>query len=65
LVPGARQFLYPAQFTADGAVRFGRDAEGMWLPETAVDDETLVVLAEEGVKFTILAPQQEIGRAHV
>jgi alpha-amylase/alpha-mannosidase (GH57 family) len=38
--------------------RFGRDAEGMWLPETAVDDETLEVLAEAGVKFTILAPSQ-------
>lgn len=37
---------------------FGRDAVGMWLPETAVDDETLQVLAEEGVRFTILAPHQ-------
>jgi alpha-amylase/alpha-mannosidase (GH57 family) len=38
--------------------RFGRDAEGMWLPETAADDETLEVLAEAGVRFTILAPGQ-------
>ncbi len=38
--------------------RFGRLPEGMWLPETAVDSETLEVLAENGVKFTILAPQQ-------
>jgi alpha-amylase/alpha-mannosidase (GH57 family) len=38
--------------------RFGREAEGMWLPETAVDDETLEVLAGAGVKFTILAPSQ-------
>ena len=38
--------------------RFGREAEGMWLPETAVDDETLEVLAEAGVGFTILAPAQ-------
>jgi hypothetical protein len=37
---------------------FGRDAKGMWLPETAVDDETLQVLAEAGVQFTILAPHQ-------
>ena len=43
---------------ADFRRRFGRDAEGFWLPETAVDEETLVVLAEEGVRFTILAPQQ-------
>jgi alpha-amylase/alpha-mannosidase (GH57 family) len=38
--------------------RFGREAEGMWLPETAADDETLEVLAEAGVKFTILSPSQ-------
>jgi hypothetical protein len=38
--------------------RFGREPEGMWLPETAVDDETLDVLAEHGIRFTILAPHQ-------
>jgi alpha-amylase/alpha-mannosidase (GH57 family) len=38
--------------------RFGREPEGMWLPETAVDDESLEVLAEAGLKFTILAPHQ-------
>ena len=43
---------------ADFRLRFGREAEGMWLPETAVDDETLEVLAEAGVRFTILAPAQ-------
>jgi len=37
---------------------FGRLPEGMWLPETAVDDETLDVLAELGIKFTVLAPHQ-------
>jgi alpha-amylase/alpha-mannosidase (GH57 family) len=30
----------------------------MWLPETAVDEETLDVLAEAGILFTILAPHQ-------
>lgn len=43
--------------------RFGREPEGMWLPETAVDDETLDVLAEEGIRFTILAPHQVVGAA--
>jgi len=38
--------------------RFGRRPEGMWLPETAVDDETLEVLAAEGIAFTVLAPSQ-------
>jgi hypothetical protein len=43
---------------ADFRHRFGRDATGMWLPETAVNDEVLRVLAQEGVRFTILAPHQ-------
>ena len=46
---------------ADFAHRFGRRAEGMWLPETAVNDEVLEVLAEEGVGFTILAPGQAVS----
>jgi alpha-amylase/alpha-mannosidase (GH57 family) len=43
---------------ADFRYRFGREAEGMWLPECAVNDMVLRVLAEEGVRFTILAPGQ-------
>ena len=42
----------------DFQARFGREPEGLWLPETAVDDETLEVLAEAGLKFTVLAPHQ-------
>jgi alpha-amylase/alpha-mannosidase (GH57 family) len=45
---GLRDFQY----------RFGRMPEGMWLPETAVDLETLDILAELGIKYTILAPRQ-------
>jgi alpha-amylase/alpha-mannosidase (GH57 family) len=38
--------------------RFKRLPEGMWLSETAVDTETLDIMAECGIKFTILAPSQ-------
>ncbi len=42
----------------DFEYRFRRFPEGMWLAETAVDTETLEVLAEAGIHFTILAPRQ-------
>ena len=38
--------------------RFKRAAEGMWLPETAVDLESLELLAQFGMAFVILAPHQ-------
>jgi hypothetical protein len=41
--------------------RFGRPAEGMWLPEMAVDLETLQVLHECGIKFTVLSQSQFKG----
>ncbi|MCU1374829.1 MAG: hypothetical protein JWO68_2115, partial [Actinomycetia bacterium] len=46
---------------ADFAHRFGRPSRGIWLPETAVNDDVLRVLAEEGVGFTILAPNQALA----
>ncbi len=48
VVWGIRDFEY----------RFERKPEGMWLAETAVDLETLDILAEHGITFTILAPHQ-------
>jgi alpha-amylase/alpha-mannosidase (GH57 family) len=48
IVWGIRDFEY----------RFGRMPEGMWLAETAVDTETLDLLALHGIKFTILATSQ-------
>lgn len=49
--------------------RFNRKPEGMWLAESAVDTESLEVLAEQGIVFTILAPRQaravrRIGEEH-
>jgi hypothetical protein len=43
---------------ADFVHRFGRRPQGMWLPETAVSEVVLAALAEEGIRFTILAPGQ-------
>lgn len=44
----------------DFEMRFGRKPEGMWLAETAVDDDSLRVLVENGIKFTILSPYQAL-----
>lgn len=43
---------------ADFAHRFGRQPQGMWLPETAMDLESLQIMAQRGIRFTILAPWQ-------
>ena len=42
----------------DFELRFGFKPQGMWLPEAAMDMDTLAVLAECGMQFTILAPWQ-------
>jgi alpha-amylase/alpha-mannosidase (GH57 family) len=38
--------------------RFGREPEGMWLPETAVDLTSLDIMAGEGIRYAILEPHQ-------
>jgi len=43
---------------ADFRHRFGREPEGMWLPETAVDLESLELMADAGIAYTILSPYQ-------
>jgi alpha-amylase/alpha-mannosidase (GH57 family) len=43
---------------ADFESRFGRKPEGMWLAETAVNRNVLDLMAQEGIKFTVLAPVQ-------
>lgn len=47
----------------DFKTHFGHAPLGMWLPEAAVDIETLEVLAENGIQFTILAPWQAVDEA--
>lgn len=42
----------------DFEYRFKRKPEGIWLPETAVDMETLDIAAKLGIRYTILAPHQ-------
>ena len=49
---------------ADFESRFKRKPEGMWLAECAVDTETLEVLAENGIAFTILSPWQAQSVRH-
>ena len=48
IIWGIKDFIY----------RFNRKPEGMWLPETAVDYETLDILSQHGILYTILAPHQ-------
>jgi len=43
---------------ADFRFHFGREAEAMWLAETAVDYDTLEILAAHGMRYVILAPSQ-------
>ena len=47
---------------ADFRFRFDREAEALWLPETAANDEVLALLIEQGMRYVILAPNQAKGR---
>jgi alpha-amylase/alpha-mannosidase (GH57 family) len=43
---------------ADYERHYGAPPEGMWLAETAADADSLELLAQHGIKFTVLAPHQ-------
>ncbi len=43
---------------ADFRHRFGREAEALWIPETACNDEVLAALADHGLQYAVLAPGQ-------
>jgi alpha-amylase/alpha-mannosidase (GH57 family) len=45
--------------------RFGRDPEGMWLAETAINMETVYCLIEEGIRFIVLSPLQAEGYGQI
>lgn len=45
--------------------RFAREPDGMWLPETAANEQTLAALIDAGITYTVLAPEQiEAVRPH-
>jgi alpha-amylase/alpha-mannosidase (GH57 family) len=46
---------------ADFRYRFGREAEALWLPETAANDQVLALLIEQRLRYVILAPNQAKG----
>ena len=46
---------------ADFRFRFGREAESLWLPETAANDDVLALLIEQEMRYVILAPDQAKG----
>ena len=48
----------------DFTSRYGRKPLGMWLAETAINTETLEVLAKYGIKYTVLAPHQALKFRH-
>ena len=47
---------------ADFRFRFGREAEAIWLPETAANDDVLGLLIDQGLRYVILSPDQAQGK---
>ena len=47
---------------ADFRFRFNREAEALWLPETAANDDVLALLIEQGLRYVILSPDQAKGK---
>ena len=47
---------------ADFRFRFGREAEALWLPETAANNDILSLLIEQGLRYVILSPDQAKGK---
>jgi len=41
--------------------RFGRDPEGMWLGEAAINMETVICLIEEKIGYVVLSPNQAVS----
>ena len=58
LAPATDRFIQVKWAISDFTANFKRQPEGMWLSETAVDSYTLQMLADCGIKFTILSPHQ-------
>jgi alpha-amylase/alpha-mannosidase (GH57 family) len=56
----ADKFTQAVWGVRDFETRFGRRPEGMWLPEAAVDLESLDIMADLGIRFTILSPHQAL-----
>ncbi len=50
---------------ADFRFRFGREAEALWLPETAANDAVLSLLIDQRMRYVILSPDQALDQAKV